>query len=635
MTGEFMIDQQTPTAPNDRQYRTRSAFDARLLPAIAALLLVLSALPIATAYSRQLATPTAGHDTALIEPLRLLHERGARLTLDEARSELAEGRFERNDHPAGNYGFRPEGMWFHLRLRNPGIEDPNWLLMVNYPLIDYLEVYIITADGNVSHRRSGDRVAFAERAIPMREPNFALSLPPGEVVEVFLRAESQSSMQVPLVVAPAADFLADRIPGNQALGMYYGVLAALGLYNLILHLSVRDRIFLWYVVYLVSFGILVAVLNGLAFQYLWPAFPDFGNRFLIVSIPLALMAMLQFSRRFLETDRHAPRLHRLINWTMLALLAESIAALFLSYRTCVLVETASVFIVTPLVLLAAFRVLPRYRPARYFLLAWSTLLISLIVYSAVSFGYLPKQPLTEYSVQIGSALEMVLLSFALAYRFNLLKAENERIQSDAREQLESRVRARTYELDATLKRLEDANRRLEDFSRRDGLTNVYNRRHLDHLLQQALTDAHDHAHPLALMLLDVDHFKQINDRHGHLAGDDCLRAVARCCREMLSGSEGTVARYGGEEFVVLLPSTGLDAAQRLAEALRERIERLLINVDGRTIPLTISIGLHCAAANALPLSGKDLIAAADEALYRAKQDGRNRVQLCAASATGS
>ena len=632
-----MIDQPSPTNADRRQLTPlrRWLLDARSIPAICAMLLVLAALPMTAAYSRQSKTLDDERHAAVIEPLRILHESGERLSLAQAQARYAAGEFRENDRVAGNYGFRPEGMWFHLRLRNPGLSDPNWLLVIEYPLIDHLSAYVIDARGGVSEQRGGDRVAFDERAVDMREPSFALDLPPGETIEVFLRAESQSSMQVPLVVEPAAQYLADRIPGNQALGMYYGVLAALGLYNLILYLSVRDRLFLWYVVYIVSFGVLVSVLNGLAFQYLWPHAPDFGNRFLIVGIPLALMAMLQFSRQFLETRRHAPRLHQLINWMMLILLAESLAALFLSYRASVLVETASVFIVTPLVLFTAIRVLPRYRPARYFLFAWSALLISLIVYSAVSFGYLPKHPLTEYSVQIGSALEMVLLSVALAYRFNLLKAENERIQSEAREQLESRVRARTHELDATLKRLEDANQRLEDFSRRDGLTNVYNRRHLDHMLREALDDARSYGHPLALMLIDVDHFKQVNDGHGHLAGDDCLRAVARCCRELLSGSDGSVSRYGGEEFVVLLPSADRESAHRLAEALRERVEGLVVTVDGQTIPLTISVGLHCAGVDALPAHPDELIAAADDALYRAKQDGRNRVRLCAASATGA
>ena len=631
-----MIERQQPA--NDARHGLhwwRWLRDARYVPAVCAMLLVLAALPMAAAYSRHNEEPRGPTNTAIVEPLRIFHESGQRLSLDQARALYAEGGFQENDRLAGNYGFRPEGMWFHLRLRNPGVDDPKWLLVVEYPLIDFLDAFIIAADGHVNEFRSGDRVPFEQRAVDMREPNFALDLPPGETLEVFLRAESQSSMQVPLVVEPAAEYLANRIPGNQALGMYYGVLAALGLYNLILYLSVRDRLFLWYVVYIVGFGVLVAVLNGLAFQYLWPNAPDFGNRFLIVGIPLALMAMLQFSRRFLETHRHAPRLHRLINWMMLALLAESVAALFLSYRTCVLVETASVFVVTPTVLFTAIRVLPRYRPARYFLLAWSALLISLIIYSAVSFGYLPKHPLTEYSVQLGSALEMVLLSFALAYRFNLLKAENERIQSEAREQLESRVRARTHELDATLKRLEDVNQRLEDFSRRDGLTNVYNRRHLDQLMRDAVDHARNGNHPLALLLLDVDHFKQINDRHGHLAGDDCLRAVARSCRELVSGSDGSVARYGGEEFVILLPSAGRDVAARLAEDVRTRIERLAVTIDGNTIPLTISIGLHCATPDNLPEHAEQLIAAADEALYKAKQAGRNRVQLCAASATGS
>ncbi|MEZ5485728.1 MAG: 7TM diverse intracellular signaling domain-containing protein, partial [Lysobacteraceae bacterium] len=382
-----MIEQPLPAKPEDhRQMRAlRRLFDARLVPALGALLLVLAALPLTAAYSRHNAQPGIERNAAIIEPLRIFHEPDERLSLDQARARYAGGEFEVNDRVAGNYGFRPEGMWFHLRLRNPGIDDPNWLLVIEYPLIDHLSAYIIDSSGNIREERSGDRVPFTERAVDMREPSFALDLRPGETVEVFLRAESQSSMQVPLVVAPTADYLAERIPGNQALGMYYGVLAALGLYNLILYLSVRDRLFLWYVLYIVSFGVLVSVLNGLAFQYLWPNAPDFGNRFLIVGIPLALMAMLQFSRRFLETHRHAPRLHRLINWMMLVLSGESIAALFLSYRTCVLVETASVFIVTPLVLLTAFRVLPKYRPARYFLLAWSALLISLIVYSAVSF----------------------------------------------------------------------------------------------------------------------------------------------------------------------------------------------------------------------------------------------------------
>src|SRR5690606_22190915 len=151
-------------------------------------------------------------------------------------------------------------------------------------------------------------------------------------------------------------------------------------------------------------------------------------------------------------------------------------------------------------------------PARHFLLAWTALLVGVVVYAAVSLGLLPKTPLTEYSMQIGSAAEMILLSFALAWRLNLLKAENERIQREAREQLEARVRARTAELDATMHRLEEANRRLHDFSRRDGLTGVYNRRHFDDVLVQACNHASEQVRPLALLMLDVDHFKQVNDR---------------------------------------------------------------------------------------------------------------------------
>ena len=100
--------------------------------------------------------------------------------------------------------------------------------------------------------------------------------------------------------------------------------------------------------------------------------------------------------------------------------------------------------------------LRRYAPARHFLVAWSALLLGVVAYAAVSLGVLPKNPLTDYSMQFGSAAEMILLSFALAYRINVLKAQNELIQSEARHHLEARVRARTAELDATMQRLEDA-----------------------------------------------------------------------------------------------------------------------------------------------------------------------------------
>jgi diguanylate cyclase (GGDEF)-like protein len=336
--------------------------------------------------------------------------------------------------------------------------------------------------------------------------------------------------------------------------------------------------------------------------------------------------MLQFSRSFLELPRHAPRADRVVLAFMLCAALPLPAVLFASYRMVIQYQTVLALLIAPTILICALLCVRRYAPARHFLIAWSALLIGVVVYAAVSLGLLPKVPITEYSLQVGSATEMILLSFALAYRINLLKAENERIQSEAREQLEARVRARTAELDATLHRLEDANLRLQDFSRRDGLTGVHNRRHFDDVALQVCRQAREQIHPLALLMVDVDHFKEINDRHGHVVGDDCLRAMAQLLDRRVREVGGTLARYGGEEFAVVLPGFDLERSQELAERLRREIEGHELRIEGKLVELTVSIGLY-AVPPGYPCSAAELIRHADSALYDAKRGGRNRVEV--------
>ena len=159
----------------------------------------------------------------------------------------------------------------------------------------------------------------------------------------------------------------------------------------------------------------------------------------------------------------------------------------------------------------------------------------------------------------------------------------------------------------------------------DELTGLHNRRAIHKLLEQQLALARRNTQPLALLIVDIDHFKQINDDYGHLSGDQALRVMAGGLQRRLRAQD-IVGRWGGEEFIVLLPGTDAVGARHLAEALRRSAEQAeLAALDGRPIRFTISIGLH-----ALDLAGgnerDDMIAAADRALYLAKQNGRNRVE---------
>jgi diguanylate cyclase (GGDEF)-like protein len=246
--------------------------------------------------------------------------------------------------------------------------------------------------------------------------------------------------------------------------------------------------------------------------------------------------------------------------------------------------------------------------------------------AALAFGLLPKNMVTEYGVQIGSALEMLLLSIALSYRYASLRNENERIAAEAHQQLERKVAQRTQEVRSALMQLEDAHRRLRDSSRRDGLTGLYNRTHFHESFEALLQEGRDQARPVSLLMIDLDHFKSINDRYGHLVGDDCLRWAAQRIGQALRAHESSVlARFGGEEFVVVLPGHDLHSAVNVAESLRRKLVEEPCVSGPHRLRVSASIGVHTVDVG----SGTDSDAAlsvADQALYAAKANGRDCVR---------
>lgn len=157
---------------------------------------------------------------------------------------------------------------------------------------------------------------------------------------------------------------------------------------------------------------------------------------------------------------------------------------------------------------------------------------------------------------------------------------------------------------------------------RDALTGLFNRRHFVDCVDREIARAGKHGKPMALCLIDVDHFKPVNDRFGHVAGDGVLQQVAGILGQLV-GSGHVAARIGGEEFAVMLPESGLDAARAFAEQLRQAVARHAFVLGGEERHLTISIGIAGLA------TGRDsceaLTQSADTALYRAKHEGRNRV----------
>jgi diguanylate cyclase (GGDEF)-like protein len=188
------------------------------------------------------------------------------------------------------------------------------------------------------------------------------------------------------------------------------------------------------------------------------------------------------------------------------------------------------------------------------------------------------------------------------------------------------------ELVVQAEELQRLNLLLKEQSVRDGLTGLFNHRHFHEVLERDFCLARRYDEDLSCMLLDLDHFKSVNDRYGHLAGDCVLRQFAEQLQSRARRAD-FVARYGGEEFVVLLPKTSLHGALAIAEQIRSQVAEVVFIYEGIEISVTVSIGL-ASLRNDNPQTPQDLILSADRALYQVKGSGRNDIHYHDNSAEG-
>jgi len=531
--------------------------------------------------------------------------------------------------PAGHasFGFQRGAYWFHARVINGNPGDLRWLLVQQFSLSDRIDVFTYGASALGSHQRGGDSVPFDSRSIRYRHPNFWLTLPVAKPVDILVRVESQSSMQVPLSLYTPTAFTEMSRDAQLGIGIYYGILLALLFYNLVLWAILRDASYFWYVFHIAAFGMVLFTLFGLGFEYLWPDDLWLADKSVPLSICLAQVGMLQFARTFLGLKTRWPR----GDWIGLGMIAFFVAlgvtATQLPYRVVTPIASAAVFISIIWIVVETVVVMARgYKPARLFLLAWAMFLLGTGMFAAIAFNLLPKTFITEYGVQIGSALEMLLLSVALGYRYAALRNENERIVVQASQQLEQKVEQRTLELRNALGQLGDAHARLRESSQRDGLTGVHTRSYFREAFETLLAHARGHGKPLSLLMIDLDDFKQVNDRHGHLVGDECLRWAARVIGQALRPHNALLARFGGEEFIVALPGFDLEAATSVAETLRQQLRKEPCASVGAGVTITASTGVHEVDIRAAGSVIDAALQQADEALYRAKADGRDCVR---------
>jgi len=568
---------------------------------------------------------------ALAADVAVLEDPGGNMSLADAQRRAAEFRPSAvRDDAAINFGYSSSAWWLRIDLAADADARRDWLLEVAFPTLDSVEYF--GPGGELLN--AGDRQPFAARPIPHRNFVFPVNLAESGAGTVWLRVVSEGTMTIPLRLWRPEAFWQESLISYAVLSGYFGMLLALALYNLLLWFSLRDNNYLTYVLFAASMAVGQLSLNGLGNQFLWPDWPVWGNLAFSTGFAAAGLFGALFTRGFLGTRRNLPRLDGAVIGLATLFAVCAVAPLVAPYRLAAILTSLTGVTFSVVAVLAGLRCWRAGLPgASIFLLAWTVLLLGVAVVGLRNLNLLPTTFLSFYAMQMGSALEMLLLSFALADRINGLRREKDAAQGEAlatkqqlvmalqrsEANLERRVHERTEELESLNARLRENERQLQALAHTDTLTGLANRLLFDARLEQSMQLARRSHGQIAVLLADLDHFKPVNDGYGHAIGDEVLRCAAERFRAAVREVD-TVARLGGDEFVFVLTGIGGAAdAERMAEKIVVTVAEPM-RVLG--VPLEISASIGIALFSGGDLSPADLLRRADAALYAAKDAGR-------------
>ena len=518
----------------------------------------------------------------------VLQEQAQPLTLAQARARQQAGEFRPGKSPVLSFGIGPRPVWVHLALDNPTQQALPFRLVLGTTWIDQLDVHIVH-NGQVTVWQTGDShphapgLTFAEGFV------FSPVLEPGRS-ELYVRAQTEDPLLLPIELLPAEQAAEGVSALHYSYGFVYGFLAALAIYNGVLYAGFRKRSYLYYALYLTCFIFLNIAYTGHGYAWWWSEHPGFQRYIILALMVLFCCVGLAFASSFLALKEHAPKALcwvRRFALTGLGLFVLS-WAFDSQYGAALVAFSFGMLFMLVMVILGLLTVRRRLAAGYYFLAATVAGILGTSTTTITVWGGLPFNSLTYHGSEIGLMLEAILLALALA---------------------------------AQMRQSDEARQNAEQLARIDVLTGLHNRRAFFDLALPTLSSAERKDRLSSLIMLDVDHFKQINDQHGHGVGDYVLIEVARLLRQICRAGD-ILARWGGEEFVMLLPETSLDQAIILAERIRQQMATTRLPVKNKHIAFTASLGV---AEHDRQTSLETLINEADMRLYAAKKNGRNQV----------
>ena len=504
--------------------------------------------------------------------------------------------FKKPDTAYGTLGMRNDAVWLHIPITVGAQGNGNWVLDIDYPVINRIDIHLVSNNQVVQHVTLGNLVPRAKKPVESRANSVGLDLTPGSAYEIYLRVENKGSMILPITLAKPAAFHAKALGEQMLQGLLTGLALCLLVYSLAQWVTLGEHLFVKYAI-LISGSLLFSLLQfGIGAQYIWPDNPWMELHVGGLAAMIASIGSFLFIEQALAGDDMKPWLSKVMKGG---------AALMTLFAFCFAMDWINVeqvtLIVSTLGLAPSLLGLPgALRRARrgdsvgvYFLLAWAVYFITTAILIEVIKGRIGVSFWTLHSFQFGATFDMLLFMRVLGLRTKALQSA---VQSAKNERDSLQLLAHT-----------------------DPLTGLPNRRSLHSAITAAIGDA-SREKMLGVYMLDLDGFKQVNDQHGHDVGDELLIAVANRLKASLRSTD-VISRLGGDEFLVM--SRDLQNQQQ-AQELGEKMLQAFAE-PFRLAAHTCSVGLTIGYALA-PLDSRDtpqLLKLADAAMYAGKQSGKN------------
>jgi len=529
----------------------------------------------------------------------------------------------RTDNP--NLGYSDSSYWIRVDISKKHKLPQHWVIEFPFPTIDHLAVYVVDKQTLkiLKNYQSGDLQPFSHRPYLNRSFIFPVELKNSGDWQFIFHIRSKGSLTIASKLWIPESFYRYSQNHYIALSFYFGILAALFLYNALLFVSLRDKIYLLYICFVGTMALAQLAWYGMGFEYLWPDSPRWGNIAALTGFNATGLFGALFSRSFLNLKKYSPKLDKTILFCAISFASLIFIIPLAPYQFIGIMTSIVGALYSTLVIIAGIVcMLKGFYSARYFLLANAILSLGATALGIRNLGLIPTNFFTTYAMLIGSALEMLLLSFALAERINEMKQAKERAEQQANQMRDSIDKIIQQQDQKVENRVHKRTEKLQSLAHTDKLTGLGNRHRLEEHLPLILDNAKQFDFMVGCLFIDLDNFKPINDQHGHALGDQFLQTISAQMKSCVR-TDDQLFRLGGDEFIVIIedvmhPETLKQIAQNLLQSISKSL-----HINNIALSSGASIGIAIT-----PVDGSEpteLLAAADQAMYQAKKLGKNQV----------